>query len=79
MQLNQTDGKIVLSQTADEIDQQTQAKIRARYSESDEYKIHRLTLEALIAGKLVPQAYLDYQEYVKQCIDEGKELKIINQ
>jgi hypothetical protein len=75
MQLNQTDGKIILSQTKEEIDLQTQAKIRVRYSEAEEYKIHRLALEALIAGNPVPQIYMDYQEYVKQCVEEGKDEK----
>jgi hypothetical protein len=75
MRLLTQEGKIILSQTSEEIDQQTQTKIRFQYSESDEYKLHRLAIEALVNGNAVPSVYVEYQNFVKQCVGEGKTIK----
>lgn len=58
----------------EEIDQETLAKIREKYSEADEMKLHR----QMINGENVEE-YENYNDYVEECRAEGQAKKLINQ
>lgn len=55
-----------------EIDEDTVKKIREKYSEKDELKLHRQVIKK---GQLTPE-FEEYNTYVEQCREEGKTLKL---
>ena len=55
-----------------EIDEETIKKIREKYSEKDELKLHRTVIKE---GQLTPE-FEEYNTYVEQCREEGKTLKL---
>ena len=55
-----------------EIDEETIRKIREKYSEKDELKLHRTVIKE---GQLTPE-FEEYNTYVEQCREEGKTLKL---
>jgi len=57
----------------DEIDKETLQKIRQRYSEIEEIKLHRQKLN----GENINE-YNEYNAYVELCRAEGKSKKLIN-
>lgn len=75
MKIVNEDSKYILTNSSEDIDAQTFNKIRGKYSEGEELKLHRLALEALIAGEDPSQEYIEYLLYVKECVGEGKKLK----
>lgn len=55
-----------------EIDEDTVKKIREKYSEKDELKLHRQVIKK---GQLTAD-FEEYNTYVEQCREEGKTLKL---
>lgn len=55
-----------------EIDEDTVKKIREKYSEKDELKLHRQVIKK---GQLTAD-FEEYNTFVEQCRDEGKALKL---
>lgn len=55
-----------------EIDEETIRKIREKYSEKDELKLHRQVIKK---GQLTAE-FEEYNTYVEQCREEGKTLKL---
>ena len=75
MKILSNGNKFTLYLSDDKIDWQTFTKIRNRYPEGEEMKLHRLILEALINRENPPQECLEYLSFVKECINKGKKLK----
>lgn len=76
MKLVNDGNKHALILTNDEIDKMTFAQIRNKYPEGEEFKLLRLTLEALVNGDNPPQEFLEYLTFIKECINKGEKLKI---
>lgn len=57
--------------SADEINAETEAKIRQRYSACDEIKLLRI-------GDRTSQEFIDYNNFVEQCRMEGRAQKAAN-
>lgn len=75
MIVRQEGQRIRISATAEEIDRQTSERIRKRYSLEDELKVHRLAIQALIAGDEVPEEVLDYILFIKSQVAKAKTKK----
>lgn len=58
----------------EEVDKDTLERIRSRYSQSDETKLHRQMLN----GENTDE-YEAYNEYVENCRAEGRSIKELNQ
>ena len=77
----QEDGSYLLAgyvPSDKETDAETERLIAEKYPYSEEQKMRREAMNALIVGETVPDDYTEYDNYINACVADGRAKKQAN-